>query len=235
MKQSAINPKKLIKIIAWCILGAIALFVIIVLATLLVQKYVKKSPVPMFAGRAYLIVASGSMSPTIDKGDLIIIKKSDEYVVHDIITFVEDDGKVVTHRIISIVDGEGTFITKGDFNDDYDQLDSATPPIRLDQVQGKVVGTIPKVGVFYDWLLHDGGWIYAMSLLIVVFVGIYLWGRIKSDSEPEANKAESSADEPQADSNDTAQVCEATAENSADSPADTAQPKEENDVTTDNR
>ena len=226
MKQSAIDIKKLIKIIVWCILGAIALFVIIVLSTLLVQKYVKKSPVPMFAGRAYLIVASGSMSPTIDKGDLIIIKKSDEYVVHDIITFVEDDGKVVTHRIISIVDGEGTFITKGDFNDDYDQLDPTTPPIRLDQVQGKVVGTIPKVGVFYDWLLHDGGYVYAIALLIVIFVGIYLWGRIKSDPEPEANKAESSVDEPQADSSDTAQVCEAKTENSADTPEESAQSKE---------
>lgn len=217
MKQSAVNPKKLIKIIVWCILGAIALFVIIVLSTLLVQKYVKKTPVPMFAGYGSLIVITGSMNGTIDEGDMIIIKRMDpeEYKLTDIVTYVNYRGELVTHRLVRYGEEEGTFYALGDNNNGSED----DRPVSRDQIQGVVVLTIPKVGIFYNWFLHDGGYIYAISLLIVVFVGIYLWGRIK-DSEP--NKAESSADEPQTDSPETAQVSEASADNS-----DSAQPKEE--------
>lgn len=207
MVDSVRSKLKIVKIVLWSILGAILLFVLIVMGSLLVEKYVKKSPVPMFAGYGSMIVITGSMSSTINKGDLIIIKRFDEYKITDVVTYVMDNGTVVTHRLVNFADKEaGTFITKGDANDPTDQ-EAGDPPVSADQIYGKVVATIPHVGLFFDWVLHDYGIVYIISLLAVVVAGAFFLNMLKSD--PEEKAAEASAE---ASAENPAEVSEASAE-----------------------
>ena len=164
------NKRKAVKIVLYCVLGVILLLIIIPLASLLIQKYIKKSSVPMFMGYAFLIVTTGSMNGTIDQGDMVIVKKTNNYSPGDIVTFYEANGKVpVTHRIVNYGPEEGMFITKGDAN-----LSTDIEPISVDQIAGEVVSVIPKVGLFFGWLTNGGGIYYLVAMIVVVVAGVYL-------------------------------------------------------------
>ena len=175
------NKTRLIKIILWSILGVILLLIFIPLGSLLVQKYIKKSSVPMFMGYAYLIVATGSMNGTINQGDMIIVKRTNDYTLGDIVTYVEAEGIYpVTHRIVNYGSQEGTFITKGDAN-----LKADASPVSVEQIAGEVVLVIPKAGLFFDWFTQGGGVIYFVAIVAIVIAGVYFWKLTKP--EPETN------------------------------------------------
>ena len=70
------------------------------------------------------------MSPTIEKGDMILVKLDTDYNVGDIISF-KDNGTIITHRIIEINDNN--YVTKGDANNTADN------PIKENQIIGKTV------------------------------------------------------------------------------------------------
>lgn len=92
-------------------------------------KILKKDYSNIF-GYTFFEVVSGSMSPAIEKWDLIIVDLDSEYKVGDIISY-KKDGVYITHRIIEI--NKNTIITKGDANNTIDN------PITKDMVAGKVV------------------------------------------------------------------------------------------------
>ena len=176
---------KIVKLVAWCLLGVILAFILIAVATLLVKKYIKKDPVPMFMGVSTMVVITGSMSGTIEKGDLIIVTKAKEYKLTDIVTYIEKDSNVVvTHRLVNYGEEEGTFIAKGDANNTTDIY-----PVSVDQIVGKVTGHIPKLGLVFDWIVQEGGVIYIVSLILIIGVGVFFYRLVSSDSE----KAEESA------------------------------------------
>lgn len=87
------------------------------------------------------LVQSGSMSPALKTGDVVIVKPVSKYQPNDIITFNSHQNFTVTHRIIK-VDNQN-FITKGDANPVTDQNQ-----ISESQILGKVIFTIPKIGYF---------------------------------------------------------------------------------------
>jgi signal peptidase len=92
------------------------------------------------------LVASGSMEPKMYPGDVVIIIKTpaDNIETGDIIQFRVPEGVTVMHRVIEIQETEGgskVFITKGDNNDQPD-----SEPVLPDNVVGKAIMTIPKVG-----------------------------------------------------------------------------------------
>jgi signal peptidase I len=89
-------------------------------------------------------IATGSMEPTLNVKDFIIVKESDKYSVGDIITYKEDNS-YITHRIIKI-NGD-TLVTKGDANNSEDKI------ISKSEVIGKVVKIIPKGGVIKEIIL----------------------------------------------------------------------------------
>lgn len=89
-------------------------------------------------------IATGSMEPTLNVKDFIIVKESDKYSVGDIITYKEDNS-YITHRIIKI-NGD-TLVTKGDSNNSEDKI------ISKSEVIGKVVKIIPKGGVIKEIIL----------------------------------------------------------------------------------
>jgi len=90
------------------------------------------------------VIQSGSMENTIMTGDIILIKSMQQYNKYDVITFKEGGDRIVTHRIIQVNEGEAAksdFITKGDANRSIDN-----DTVRQEQILGKVMFVVPKVG-----------------------------------------------------------------------------------------
>jgi signal peptidase len=91
------------------------------------------------------IIASGSMRPTLDVGDVAIIvsTRPENIRVGDIIQFWrQGESAPIIHRVIQIGRAGGItyIVTKGDANDAPDD------PITVTQTVGKVVLVIPKIG-----------------------------------------------------------------------------------------
>jgi signal peptidase len=90
------------------------------------------------------IIASGSMRPTMDVGDISIVISTDpsKIQVGDIIQYWKE-GEMTLHRVADINQAEGSrlFITKGDANTAPD-----TDPVFPAQIKGKLILTIPKLG-----------------------------------------------------------------------------------------
>jgi len=89
------------------------------------------------------IIASGSMQPTMDAGDIAVVAKvpTDTIKPGDIIQYITPDAMII-HRVIDTTGSKGSkvFVTKGDANTQPDD------PILQSQVLGKVLFTIPKLG-----------------------------------------------------------------------------------------
>ena len=115
------------------------------------------------------VVLSGSMLPTIQIKDIVVTKKIAEsrLEVGDIITFISPDprwgGISVTHRIIDIYYDEAkgihTYKTKGDYNNIADAV-----PVSNDNILGKVILKIPKLGYIQDLLASKGGLIICVLI-----------------------------------------------------------------------
>ena len=109
-------------------------------------------------GYSMFEVVTGSMEPTLNVGDLIIIKKENNYKVNDIITYRSDDD-FITHRIVRI--DEKYFYTRGDANnsDDNKIVDS--------QIIGKSVFIIKNGGIWRKVLLTPKVFITIIIMLIL--------------------------------------------------------------------
>ena len=115
------------------------------------------------------VVLSGSMLPSIQIKDIVVTKKvaEEELEIGDIITFISPDprfgGISVTHRIIDKYydesSGSYSYRTQGDNNN---IADSALVP--NNNILGKVILKIPKLGYLQDILSSKGG------LIIVVLI-----------------------------------------------------------------
>lgn len=96
------------------------------------------------------IVQSGSMEPAISTGSVVVTQARERYQVGDIITFgSERAGQLpTTHRIIDdlVQNGELAFITQGDANESAD-----LEPVRLSEVRGAVLLSIPYLGYVLDF------------------------------------------------------------------------------------
>jgi signal peptidase len=156
------------------------------------DKFILKSPVPSFLGYSTLTIETGSMNgysamveggepKQVSIGDLILIKKTNDYKIGDVITFLPEGDKIpTTHRIIGYTD-DG-FVTKGDANNTKD-----TVPISKDRVLGEVIGHYPKLGKFSSWVKQEG-YMYIIATLGIIVLGSFI---SKSSNEaPVADGAE---------------------------------------------
>ena len=198
------------KKVLWAIMYGILGIVVVAVLWLGVDKFILKSPVPSFFGYATLSVETGSMAGEINIGDLILIKDTGDYKIGDIITYIhEGDTIPTTHRIIYYTD-DGGFITKGDANNTQD-TDSVTP----DMIFGEVIKIYPKAGLFSAWVREEG-WIYIVSVLVIVALGSFVVGGNVSpvvenaENNPEKTDGAEVPTSPEAET--TPEVAESTAE-----------------------
>lgn len=120
------------------------LFVLIIIVTVIfiisffIMKKNNNKYINIF-GYTIMQVATGSMSNTLNIDDIVIVKITKEVNENDIITY-EDNNSLITHRIIQ-KNGK-KIITKGDANNSQDK------PITKEDIVGKVIYIIPKVGIW---------------------------------------------------------------------------------------
>ena len=143
---------------------------------------------------AYVIV-SGSMEPLIKVEDAVLIKRAaeEDIKVNDVVTYQSTDpsfyGILVTHRVINIedVNGEKTYITKGDHNETIDRT-----PVKFNQIRGKVIMRIPKIGYIKYFLIEYYGWIIVIlvpSVAIISYDIVKLFKNVKNkEVEKKGNK-----------------------------------------------
>ena len=129
-------------------------------------------PTPFGYGAA--VVLSGSMEPEFSKGDLIVVKETENYKLNDIVVF-QDGNSLVVHRIISI-DGE-TITTKGDANKTADE------PINVSTIKGKVLFWIPFLGNVVSFLKTPLGTVCIITSAIALIEIPHRREKKKDDEE----------------------------------------------------
>lgn len=110
--------------------------------------------VPRVTGAATYAVLTGSMTPTMRPGTLVVVRPIDpaDIATGDVITFMPkvNDPEVVTHRVVGLgfdAGGETVFRTRGDAN--------PVPDVRMvrgEQVVGKEWYSIPYLGYLTNLL-----------------------------------------------------------------------------------
>ena len=144
-------------------------------------KTVRKDQMPMPFNVAYAVVLTGSMEPELSVDDLLIVKKTNDYQINDIVVFQEYNTLVV-HRIIRI---EGDkIITKGDANDSEDA------PITKDFIKGEVVKVYEGAGVYLNMIRSPLGILVISLVAISLLVLSY-----KKEKKDDDNKIKSIKDE----------------------------------------
>lgn len=98
-----------------------------------------------------IAVASGSMNPEINVGDVVIIdQKTDKNEIKpgEVVAY-KYNGKIIVHRILNVVDyqNELTFYTKGDSNEEADPW-----AIKEEDVLGEVKFKINWIGLPTVWI-----------------------------------------------------------------------------------
>ena len=147
----------------------IVVFGVILLITIYndVQVKVLNKSYADFFGYSTFEVQTGSMRPTINVNDLIIVKKDDSPKIRDIITY-KKGREFITHRVVEAY--KETYVTRGDANNTKDEA------IKKDQIVGKVVKIIPNFGAIRKTLLSP-------VVLITLIVTIYIISRMLSNKE----------------------------------------------------
>jgi len=117
------------------------------------------------------VVATGSMRPTLNRGDLIVVRgvSGEDVKVRDIIAFkIPSEREPIVHRVVSKFrkDGKYYFVTKGDNNPSIDWFS----PIPEDYLLGKVTMVIPRVGLPILFLKTGIGKCLTIALIVACFI-----------------------------------------------------------------
>ena len=157
---------KIINIILRTILNFVyiilAIIVIILIYNIIQISILNKSYMNIF-GYSFFEVKTGSMSGTMEIGDIIIVKITDDVKKDDIVTY-EEEQTLITHRIINIE--ENSITTKGDANNAQDK------PIEKGKVIGKVVYIFKNVEVWKNVFKSPQVYIPVITTLILFGITI---------------------------------------------------------------
>lgn len=132
-----------------------------------INTKILKKDISSLLGYTLLEVVSGSMEPTLQVGDYIIINtKETDYKINDIVTFYDVNGSFVTHRIVN--NNESEIITKGDNNNTEDE------PTKKEKIVGKYLFKIKGLGKIISALKSPITiiLIFVIGLLICYFLSI---------------------------------------------------------------
>ena len=141
------DKEKPISIIIGHILNILLLIVsilIIIGVYYIVQIKVFQNDYSNLFGYTFFEVATGSMSNTIEIGDVVVVEITKEVNKNEIIVYKDGDN-FVTHRLVE-KDGD-KLVAKGDANNSEDK------PITENQILGRVIYVVPKLGIWRKILL----------------------------------------------------------------------------------
>ena len=158
--------KRLLKIVYVPIIAGIIL--ITILAGY--KKYVKHENNISILGFRQYVVATGSMEPEYNIGDVIIIreKPEEEIKIGDIINYTSENGiDTITHRVVDIIekDGQTYYKTKGDNNNSVDP-----ELVNYSQVKGILVFKISKLGTVITKMFTGTGITILFAVIILSYI-----------------------------------------------------------------
>ena len=135
--------------------------VLLVVAILLIA-------IPKLFGIEFRAVITGSMTPEIPVGSLVVIvpTKAEDIKVGDDITFISVGEKIVTHRVIEINHEKNEFITWGIAND----KSAIDAPNKYENILGVAKLHIPLAGRIFSWFSTAYGKIIAMTGIVAVYI-----------------------------------------------------------------
>lgn len=143
------------------IVDFIIILLIIVLASLTISNKLSKEKVTKIGDYYIFFVASGSMEPTLNVGDVMISKESNDYKEGDIVTY-KLNKNYITHRIIKI--NEDEIITKGDANIIEDV------PIKKEQIKAKYHSKSKILKTIYN--ISKNPFLMTLTILIILLINI---------------------------------------------------------------
>lgn len=148
----------------------LTIFVILFLLMVCLQRFTNNEI--SFLNYRMFTVASGSMAPEYEVGDVLIARetKEEDIKVGDSVSYLGDKGsfagKVVTHEVIRIekdVDGNYIFHTKGKANLVED------PPITYNQIYGVIVWN-PKLLSFIYKVINTKYGLFIFVILPIFYI-----------------------------------------------------------------
>lgn len=161
--------KKTFSILGRILSTSIILFEVLIIIFLVISK-VQGNPPTLFGHQMYFI-QTGSMSPYLEPGDVIISKKYDggELVAGkdgDVVTYYGDvRGKtdMITHRVIE-VNGD-TVVTQGDFNN------TADSPITKNDIEAVMVYKTVAIDKIYKIISTTWGfWLFIFTPIALLII-----------------------------------------------------------------
>lgn len=106
----------------------------------------------------FFIITSGSMSPYLKTGEMVITLKKSNYKVNDVITYLENENYFITHRIVK--KEKGGFVTKGDYNNIEDST-----LVKNSQIKGKVIFHSKILAIIFKYRI-----IINIALIIILVI-----------------------------------------------------------------
>ena len=123
---------------------------------------------PKLFGVEFRAVLTGSMTPEIPVGSLVVIvpSKAENINVGDDITFVTKGNLVVTHRVVSIDRDKNEFTTWGIANGP----DAIDGPNSYENIIGVVKLKFPVLGFIFSWLSTTKGKVACIAAIVVFYL-----------------------------------------------------------------
>lgn len=177
-KKRTITLIKIFNVVILLIIVPILIYNI----TLIIKYIQNPKETPDFLGFKTYEIVSRSMEDTINKNDIIVVKKVDKNEINenDIISF-DNGNEIITHRIVEIenINGQTLYTTKGDNNRFADD-----EKISFEQIEGKYVFKLSKLGYLMNFLKNRYFLIILFIILIFCFIHIInVKKRIKNREE----------------------------------------------------
>ena len=177
-KKRTITLIKIFNVVILLIIVPILIYNI----TLIIKYIQNPKETPDFLRFKTYEIVSRSMEDTINKNDIIVVKKVDKNEINenDIISF-DNGNEIITHRIVDIenINGQTLYTTKGDNNRFADD-----EKISFEQIEGKYVFKLSKLGYLMNFLKNRYFLIILFIILIFCFIHIInVKKRIKNREE----------------------------------------------------
>ncbi len=167
-KQS--KALRMYKVVRNTVLGIIIAILTAFIILTMVIRFTGGTPTAF--GFSMFRVSSGSMTPELEVGDVIITREFDTATVKkgDIITYKSESGamkdKLVTHRVVKgpYKKGKNLYVvTKGDANFSEDD------PIKTTQIQSRFLTKVSFLKFIYNIFVTPAGLLIIIGLIIFAF------------------------------------------------------------------
>ncbi|MFS0661131.1 signal peptidase I [Niallia alba] len=152
---------------------------------LLSAVYIHFHPTHSFFGYRLFTVVSESMKPELSVGDMVIVNEdAHDIKVGDVVAFKtsESESSVVTHRVSIVSEKKRMVQTKGDANKNPDDA-----MVEQEQIIGKVVGHIPKIGLLLLATNTSSGFIAIILSITTLLLGSYFFSLLKGELRKQNN------------------------------------------------